>query len=57
MEQKAEVLRLRSAGLSWPEVHKQLGLPISLYALRHAGYKWGVAKRRQYNPRRRAPPE
>jgi hypothetical protein len=57
MEQKAEVLRLRAAGVSWPEIHKRLGLPISLYTLRDTGYKWGVAKRRQYNPRRRTPPE
>jgi hypothetical protein len=44
-EQKAEVLRLRAAGLCWPEIHKRLGLPVSLSALRHAGDKCGVAKR------------
>ena len=36
--EKAEVLRLRAAGLGW---------------LRTAGYRWGVAKRPQYNPRSR----
>jgi hypothetical protein len=38
---KAEVLRLRAAGLSWPEIHKRLGLQVSLRALRAAGYRWG----------------
>jgi hypothetical protein len=56
-EQKAEVLRLRATGLGWQEIHKQLGLPISLRALRHKGYKLGVAKRPRYNPRGRTPPE
>ena len=51
--EKAEMLRLRVAGLSWPEIHKRLGLPVSLRALRTAGYRWGVAKRPQYNPRSR----
>ena len=51
--EKAEVLRLRAAGLSWPEIHKRLGLPVSLPALRFAGYRWGVAKRPQYKPRSR----
>jgi hypothetical protein len=51
--EKTEVLRLRAAGLSWPEIHKRLGLPISLRALRHAGYNLGVAKRPRYNPRRK----
>ena len=51
--EKAEVLRLRAAGLSWPEIHKRLGLPVSLRALRIAGYRWGVAKRPQYKPRSR----
>jgi hypothetical protein len=48
--EKAEVLRLRAAGLSWPEIHKRLGLPVSLSTLRAAGYRWGVAKRPQYKP-------
>ena len=51
--EKAEVLRLRVAGLSWPEIHKRLGLPVSLRALRASGYRWGVAKRPRYNPRNR----
>jgi len=51
--EKAEVLRLRAAGLGWPEIHRRLGLPVSLRALRTAGYRWGVAKRPQYNPRSR----
>ena len=51
--EKVEVLRLRAAGLSWPEIHKRLGLPVSLHALRDAGYRWGVAKRPRYNPRNR----
>jgi hypothetical protein len=48
--EKAAVLRLRAAGLSWPEIHKRLGLAVSLRALRTAGYRWGVAKRPQYKP-------
>jgi hypothetical protein len=55
--EKAELLRLRAAGLSWPEIHKQLGLPVSVRALRHAGYNLGVAKRPRYNPRRGTAPE
>ena len=51
--EKAEVLRLWAAGLSWPEIQKRIGLPVSLPALRTAGYRWGVAKRPQYNPRSR----
>jgi hypothetical protein len=27
--EKAEVLRLRAAGLSWPEIHKRLSLQVS----------------------------
>jgi hypothetical protein len=57
MEQKAEVLHLRAAGLSWPEIHKQLGLPVSLRALRHRGYKSGVSKRPRYNPHAGRHPE
>ena len=51
--EKAEVLRLRAAGLSWREIHKRLGLPVSLHALRDAGYRSGVEKRPQYNTRGR----
>jgi hypothetical protein len=55
--EKTEVMRLRAAGLSWLEIHKRLGLPVSLRALRHAGYNYGVAKRPCYNPRRETAPE
>ena len=51
--EKAEVLRLRAAGLGWPEIHRRLGLPVSLRALRTAGYRSGVVKRPRYNPRGR----
>ena len=54
--EKAEVLRLRAAGLSWPEIHKRLGLPVSLHALRDAGYRWGVVKQPRYNPRSQTAP-
>jgi hypothetical protein len=50
---KAEVLCLRVAGLGWPAIHKRLGLPVSLHALRDAGYRSGVEKRPQYNTRGR----
>jgi hypothetical protein len=53
--EKAEVLRLRAAGLGWPEIHKRLGLSVSLRALRFAGYRWGAVRRPQYKPRSRRP--
>jgi hypothetical protein len=51
--EKAKVLRLRAAGFSWLETHKRLGLQVSRRALRHKGYKLGVAKRPRYNPHSR----
>jgi hypothetical protein len=48
--EKAEVLRMRAAGLCWPEIHKRLGLPVSLRALRTAGYRWGVGETAAVQP-------